>query len=758
MFVARGLLSYAATRGWKQRIEALIDPVRTIADSAIAGRIVNDQIAYESDSESGNEEPEESEGLAIEGPMLAVCTAEILYRASGSDEDLRRGLSALRRVFSVHGWTDSLGRLLILDKVSPEGTPLTEAGSLISNPGHMLEIAGMGLQFLRLLERAQLNPDDRKEVAAFRVQLIELAVTYDSLGRAPHHGIYRSVFVDTGEVCDDVCPWWSSFEAVRTFFEASKASVDETVARRCEALAVDYLETAVRLYIRPSRAGIPIQTVDAAGRYVPVIPATPDIDPGFHTGLPLLDAYELLAEESALLCGFSSQKLALELGKPLQGHAARTELAAGFLDPLKVRVFYSADCRGQFLLLSADILEWSDEWAREMTELLSTRFSILESSIWLTATHTHTGPAVMNLGLQQADPEVLADLKRAALAAVAEAISTAVPARVQVNAGRCSPIGTGRRFFDPEQKKIVMRPNPDGPVDDTLMTLRISDVDDNIIGLILQASVHPTSLSVALHHYSGDIPGCSIRKLEEKLGGAVAVLYLQGACGDVRPALLTEDGRYFREGSYEDCENLGADIADAVLSTLSTKEAFQGPGSIISEKITVGIRLSVPSKDEVLRLYSEKKQLLDAPVSEGSDFSRSHEPVELMARVDIEWARKLLEAYDEHGRFSGPETIEADVLMALINRSTVLVGLPGEAFTEIGMRIRELLAPLEVIIVGYCGGTIGYVPTEAAFAEGGYEVEGAFRFYNLPGMISAETEQQIYGAVRRLREKLNGRL
>jgi Neutral/alkaline non-lysosomal ceramidase, N-terminal len=760
MFVARGLLSYASRRGWKKQVESLIEPVRALTDSAINGRIVNDQIACGSDAGPGNEKTEESEIRAIEGPMLAVCAAEILYQASGSDEDLGRGLKALSRVFSFHGWTDSQGVLLILDKVAPDGSPVTDSGRLVTNPGHMLEIAGMGLQFLRMADELKLSDSDRDVVRTLREQLIQMAVTYDRLGRAPHHGIYRTIYTDTAEPCDAVCPWWSSFEAVRTFAEASNACPDEDTARHYENIAGEYLEAAVRLYITPACEGIPVQTVDAEGRFLPIIPATPDIDPGFHTGLPLLDAYELLGRESALLCGFSSQQIALEPGKPLQGHIARTGLAEGFLDPLSVKVFYTAGSRGQLLLLSADILEWSDSWASELTEVLSSGFTIHESDIWLTATHTHTGPAVIDLGLQQADPGVLAELVRASLMAAARAISAAVPARVQVDSAHCPGIGIGRRFFDPEQKKIVMRPNPEAPVDESLTTVRISDSDNRTIGLVLQAAVHPTSLGVAVHHYSGDIPGCTVRKLEEKLGGAVPVLFLQGACGDVRPALLTGDGRHFRDGSYEDCENLGAALAEAALQTLRrlTGGSAGVPGTLVSEKIPLRISLSVPSKDEVLRLYREKKELLDAHVPEGSDFSRTHEPVELMARADIEWARNLLDAYDEQGVYTGSDTVEAVVSMALINTSTVLVGLPGEAFTEIGMRIKEILSPLEAVIIGYCGGTIGYIPAESAFAEGGYEVDGAYRFYGLPGMISAGTEQQIYDTVRQLRERINARL
>ena len=40
------------------------------------------------------------------------------------------------------------------------------------------------------------------------------------------------------------------------------------------------------------------------------------------------------------------------------------------------------------------------------------------------------------------------------------------------------------------------------------------------------------------------------------------------------------------------------------------------------------------------------------------------------------------------------------------------------------------------IVVGYANGCIGYVPTEAEFPWGGYEVCHAFRVYGQPAMLA----------------------
>jgi len=48
--------------------------------------------------------------------------------------------------------------------------------------------------------------------------------------------------------------------------------------------------------------------------------------------------------------------------------------------------------------------------------------------------------------------------------------------------------------------------------------------------------------------------------------------------------------------------------------------------------------------------------------------------------------------------------------------------LPGEPFVETGLAIRRKSPFKQLFIVGYAGNTIGYIPTNEAFDEGGYEI------------------------------------
>ena len=55
----------------------------------------------------------------------------------------------------------------------------------------------------------------------------------------------------------------------------------------------------------------------------------------------------------------------------------------------------------------------------------------------------------------------------------------------------------------------------------------------------------------------------------------------------------------------------------------------------------------------------------------------------------------------------------------------VMVSMQDEPFGEIGARIVAGSPFAHTLVSGYSNGTFGYMPTRAAFAEGGYEVDTA---------------------------------
>jgi hypothetical protein len=114
-----------------------------------------------------------------------------------------------------------------------------------------------------------------------------------------------------------------------------------------------------------------------------------------------------------------------------------------------------------------------------------------------------------------------------------------------------------------------MAPNPDAPIDPDLTTVFFR-TDRSIQACILHFAMHPTTLSVFSYSISADYPGRALKHARSFLesvnprGAPVPTcLFLQGACGDVKPAVFDTDGD-FKEGTEEDIEYLGKTIAVAV--------------------------------------------------------------------------------------------------------------------------------------------------------------------------------------------------
>ena len=53
----------------------------------------------------------------------------------------------------------------------------------------------------------------------------------------------------------------------------------------------------------------------------------------------------------------------------------------------------------------------------------------------------------------------------------------------------------------------------------------------------------------------------------------------------------------------------------------------------------------------------------------------------------------------------------------------MLAGISGEVMNEIGLDIKKQSPYTSTIIVTHCNGSSGYICTDKAFSEGGYEVK-----------------------------------
>ena len=85
-------------------------------------------------------------------------------------------------------------------------------------------------------------------------------------------------------------------------------------------------------------------------------------------------------------------------------------------------------------------------------------------------------------------------------------------------------------------------------------------------------------------------------------------------------------------------------------------------------------------------------------------------------------------------------------VQALRFGNVAFVGVAGEAFVEIGLTVKARSPIPHTIFLGYTNGCLGYIPTTAAYPNGGYEVYRAHKVYRLPATIAPSSANRIITA------------
>lgn len=135
------------------------------------------------------------------------------------------------------------------------------------NPGHAIEFVGFALDHLR---QRPADPDLTARLVALLARVLDQALIGPGIPLLVAGG---------GAPASPYHPWWSLPEAIRACALAQEAGAD----------LLAHWKTADRLFFNnywQSRRGYAWQTLTADGP-VDFIPATPDLDPGYHTGLSL---------------------------------------------------------------------------------------------------------------------------------------------------------------------------------------------------------------------------------------------------------------------------------------------------------------------------------------------------------------------------------------------------------------------------------------------------------------------------------------
>tara|TARA_B100001115_G_C15847538_1_gene427903 strand:+ start:3532 stop:4902 length:1371 start_codon:yes stop_codon:yes gene_type:complete len=244
--------------------------------------------------------PEPRDGFRAHGAyMIQIGTLAMLAEA-GISGAVERGLRLIE--YELATYTNLDGRVADLQEgdfwegVNAQGAPYREAdGVLYSDPGHALEFVGLSLKFIAAAQ-ARATPDQTERLRAAQRPMTTLLERNFANGYiADPGGISKAFDLVSRRHLNTDMPWWNLPETIRSAAFALHAATSSAERTRCLRVLRD-AHNAFRHFVRPDLHLMAYQTRSIQGQPVDAIPATADADPGYHTGLSLIDTIQVLEE------------------------------------------------------------------------------------------------------------------------------------------------------------------------------------------------------------------------------------------------------------------------------------------------------------------------------------------------------------------------------------------------------------------------------------------------------------------------------
>ncbi len=222
--------------------------------------------------------------------MIALGGLALFAEHSSNPVWLKTGERFLSYIMENHVHLEEEGPLQPYDfweSIDERGEPLNQEGKILSDPGHALEFVGLAARLILKVRNGPLAEDKRLE--RFIPDLLGILKHCFSYGfNEQAGGLYKSFDLSARKPINSDMPWWNLPETIRAAGEMlllcpekDKPDLQEILMKCSNSFFENYINPDVHL--------MAYQTLDFEGKPIDVIPATPDADPGYHTGLSIID-------------------------------------------------------------------------------------------------------------------------------------------------------------------------------------------------------------------------------------------------------------------------------------------------------------------------------------------------------------------------------------------------------------------------------------------------------------------------------------
>lgn len=421
-------------------------------------------------------------------------------------------------------------------------------------------------------------------------------------------------------------------------------------------------------------------------------------------------------------------------------------LAARAHDPLHARCIVLDDGQIRIAIAVVDSCmiprELFDSAKRQASELTG----IPTDRMLMSATHSHSCPAVTGVFQSEAIPEYATFLAERIAAGVHQASQNLAPAKVAWGVGRDETQIFNRRWWlkEPNSEtnpfglidKVRMNPGfnnpkvtkPAGPTDPEVRFLSLKTPDNRPLAFLANYSLHYVG-GTGGGELSADYFGAFSDRITQLLNASAddksqrpsfVGIMSNGTSGDVNNANYS----LTTVPKYQPYERLKA-VADSVATTAATAHAkveYHSSTTMAMRETEIELKVRKPSPEEITRA----KELL---ATAGSF------PYKTMPQV---YARESLKMAEY------PDTVKLK-LQAIRIGEQAIVAIPCEVFTEVGLEIKRRSPLPNTFTIELANGYNGYLPTVEQHDNAGYETWRARSSY-----LETTAAPKILEAVLRL--------
>jgi len=414
----------------------------------------------------------------------------------------------------------------------------------------------------------------------------------------------------------------------------------------------------------------------------------------------------------------------------LYGYPHVERYSTGVHDPLLSSSLYLRDGETELLFIANDIIYVGNNLVQRARGRICRTTGVPAHHIMITATHTHSGPITVDhisneadSAVPKAEPHYLEFLENQIVKAAEEAVAHAQAAQIGLSLADSTGIGTNRR-------------DPAGPADMQVPVLITRSIESyKTIACMLVCSMHPTVLHEDSTLISGDFPGLARDYLQQKiLGRDCPVIHHSGPCGNQSPRHVT------KANTFAEAERLGQVLGRAVEKVI--------PRTKFLSQVDLSCRQEfVPLPRKTFPPVHRAQDQLERAIQKLDRLRRENASPKEIRTAECDWfgaeETVTLAKAAEQGRL---EAVYQSLLPAEIQLIRIgpwaYVGWPCEIFVEYSLAVKRQHS--ETFVISLANGQMqGYIVTEQAAREGGYEASNALFSHNSGQILVEKTLQML---------------